>query len=536
METLRQSMSWAHTWTGLLFGWVLYFMFVTGSAGYYDIEIDRWMQPERTAVVDVSDPIPLIEAALERGQAEMPDAIEHMVFLPIDRASTPFIRLFMSGEDEEGKRTFEVLELLADGTNAPEGRETAGGQTLYRLHWTFHYIPRVVGEVIAGLAAVFMFAAIISGIITHKKIFTDFFTLRLSKGQRTWLDSHNVISVMTLPFQIMITFSGILLVVTTFFMPIFVAQYGWGPDTVKTVEKEMFGRFTPVERSGEPAPPLDLRAMEAEFERQLPGESLNFMTVYNPGDATASVRLNGAVADGILRMSPNVKFEAATGEVTDVNPRRVEDSEDVANILEGLHEGLFAGTILRILFFVSGLLGAGMIATGLVLWTKKRRQKLRGDMRAERNLVIIERMNVGVVAGLAMAVAAFFYANRLLPVGLADRADWEMHVLFLTWLACILHSLVRRPEKGWTEQLAMTAGVFLFLPVLNALTSNLHLGNTLPLPGRPGELMMAGVDLWFIVIGLGFAYAARISAKKQVDPRVARRQKKQAVPVPAPAE
>ncbi|MEM9054756.1 MAG: PepSY-associated TM helix domain-containing protein, partial [Pseudomonadota bacterium] len=40
MNTLRQYMSWMHTWTGLLLGWVLFFMFLTGSAAYYDTEID----------------------------------------------------------------------------------------------------------------------------------------------------------------------------------------------------------------------------------------------------------------------------------------------------------------------------------------------------------------------------------------------------------------------------------------------------------------------------------------------------------------
>ena len=44
-DRFRQSMAWLHTWLGLLFGWVLYFIFVTGTAGYLDTEIDRWMRP-----------------------------------------------------------------------------------------------------------------------------------------------------------------------------------------------------------------------------------------------------------------------------------------------------------------------------------------------------------------------------------------------------------------------------------------------------------------------------------------------------------
>ena len=33
----------AITWAGLLVGWVLFFTFLTGTLGYFDDEIDRWM-------------------------------------------------------------------------------------------------------------------------------------------------------------------------------------------------------------------------------------------------------------------------------------------------------------------------------------------------------------------------------------------------------------------------------------------------------------------------------------------------------------
>ena len=47
----------------------------------------------------------------------------------------------------------------------------------------------------------------------------------------------------------------------------------------------------------------------------------------------------------------------------------------------GLHEGLFASPLLRILYVLTGVLGTAMIATGLVLWTVKRRPK---QLKADR--------------------------------------------------------------------------------------------------------------------------------------------------------
>ena len=536
MTLFRQSMAWMHTWTGLLLGWVLFFMFVTGSAGYYDTELDRWMKPEQPIPVEVTDPAALFQVALEKGQKENPGADRYTIRLPTTRTYSPYITLGASGKDASGQSYHNTYTMLADGSAVPEARETGGGQQLYRMHWTFHYIPETVGEFLAGFAAFFMLAAIISGVITHKKIFTDFFTFRLAKGHRTWLDSHNILSVTSLPYQIMITFSGLVFVMSLFFFPIIGAQYGVPPDFA-AIEADFLGEPVKHERSGIFAPLDDIAPMVAKAQDFLGDEPPTGMTVKFAGDKNAQVAISGTLAGSPLREIPRISFDGVTGEVIESEPRRFYGPRTIIKSLEGLHEALFAGPILRIVFFMSGLIGCGMVATGLVLWTKKRRQKLRGDAKAELNLTIIERLNVGVIAGLPIAVAVYFWANRVLPVGLEGRADWEINTLFLTWLAAMIVSLARPPSKAWIEQLCLAAGLFALLPILNAATTSLHLGNTLPLPGRNGDVAMAGVDIAFILIGAGFAYAASIAMKKQEAPkrRAKPRPTKEAVPR-SPAE
>ena len=44
---------------------------------------------------------------------------------------------------------------------------------------------------------------------------------------------------------------------------------------------------------------------------------------------------------------------------------------------------------------------------------------------------LVEALNVAAVAGLLVATAAFFWANRLLPVDLQQRALWEVRGFFL---------------------------------------------------------------------------------------------------------
>lgn len=44
--TFRLSMSWLHTWFGLVFGYVLMVVFFFGALSVFDREIDRWAIPE----------------------------------------------------------------------------------------------------------------------------------------------------------------------------------------------------------------------------------------------------------------------------------------------------------------------------------------------------------------------------------------------------------------------------------------------------------------------------------------------------------
>src|SRR3546814_3563951 len=76
----------------------------------------------------------------------------------------------------------------------------------------------------------FMLIAILSGIVTHKKIFADFFMLRFGKGQRSWLDAHNVAAVFALPFHLMITYTG-LVTLAVMYMPWGIAANYARPDS-----------------------------------------------------------------------------------------------------------------------------------------------------------------------------------------------------------------------------------------------------------------------------------------------------------------
>ncbi len=510
-EGFRQSMGWLHTWAGLVVGWVLFFVFLTGTAGYFDAEIDRWMQPERPLAQAAMPADQALALSFERLAKNAPGAERWFVSLPGDR-EPDLMTFWQMPATADGKRGARGREQLDAATAEPvKARETGGGQLLYRMHYDLHYLPNVAAWWIVGVCSMLMFVAIISGIVVHRRIFADFFTFRPRKGQRSWLDAHNLLSVLALPFHIMITWSGLLFFVYLYMAPLLWTQYGFGEKVQQTFFDEASGRTEDrVARSGNAAPLVPLGPLLQQAQDRMGHSDIRSVDIYNPNDASARIIIR-SFAQSPSRERFEIVFHGATGELLRVaKPHSVPVA--IWQTLFGLHEGLFAGPVLRWLYFITGLIGTAMIGAGLTLWTAKRRAKI-GETFGFR---LVEVLNLGTIAGLPVAIATYFWANRLIPAGMAGRADWEAHIMFITWAVLLLHAALRRPlARGWIEQLWLAALACGLLPLVNALTTDRHLGISLP----HGDWELAGFDLVMLAFGIGFAVVARYLARRQ--PRMA---------------
>ncbi|MBW7862482.1 MAG: PepSY domain-containing protein [Rhodocyclaceae bacterium] len=505
-EHFRQSMAWLHTWTGLVLGWLLFFVFVTGTAGYFDTEIDRWMQPElplAPASVDAQETVRLAQEHLDqhaRGNARW------VISLPLDR-NDPYLSVFSQQGRAHGGPGMHADRVLLDArTGTPlQARETGGGQQLYRMHWKLHYVPDAAGEWLVGLATMFMLVALVTGIVVHKKIFADFFTFRPGKGQRSWLDAHNVTSVISLPFQLMITYSGLVFLMTVYMPMIVSAFYGPGEAGQRAFRDELAARPGLMQPARSPAALVPLERFVADAEIRWGAGAVSLLDVRHPHDAHARVIVRGNSAADPFRAAPSLVYDGVSGELLAEQPAIEPGAKATRDLLLGLHEGLFAGPLVRWLYFLSGVLGCAMIATGLLLWAVKRRKRqARQADEPTPGLRLVERLNLATVVGLPCALAAYFWANRLLPVDLAGRAAWEVHVLFLAWAVMAVHAAWRPTRRAWIEQLWLAAAAYGLLPVLNALTTGRHLGRSLP----EGDWVFAGFDLSMLAFGVIFASLA----------------------------
>ncbi|MHA6721315.1 PepSY-associated TM helix domain-containing protein [Sphingomonas sp. RS6] len=499
-ETLRQSMAWLHTWTGLLPGWLLFVVFLFGTTAFFQMEIDGWMHPELRRA-------PVTTHALERAsavlQARAAGAESWNVALPTGRSNEA---LTVSWLPKGGGWQDRVeVKLDPETGNEVAVRESAGGFFLYRMHFDLHYLPVMWARYLVIAAAMGMLVAILSGIITHKKIFADFFMLRFGKGQRSWLDAHNVTAVLALPFHLMITYTGLVTLLFTL-MP-------WGANatfgSVDAYYEKAFPPASPIASSGPAGPPLPLHEIIARAERQWQGEKAGYVGIDRPGaqGAVASV----GPGDGMLGgRREAVYLNAATGEMLggDAAPGGARATQYV---MVDLHAGRFSGPVLRWLYFLAGLGGTIMVGSGLVLWTVKRRAKLPDPARPHVGFRLVERLNIGVIAGSCGGLAVYFLANRLLPFDLDHRADWEINSLFIAWGAIFTWTIARPVRRAWTEALAVCAGLYALVPAVNALTTARGLIPSL----IAGDWIFAGFDLVMLAAAAGYAFAARKVATHQ---------------------
>jgi len=436
-EGARQVMAWLHGWTGLLLGHVLFLVCLAGTLSVFKPEIGRWMRPEATAIAAPAD---AIAAATDWLSKNAKDAAGWYLTAPDGRMNT-----VEAAYDSGGVYLYRALDPI---TGAPVARETMGGEFFYRLHFELQ-LPYPWGRLLASLAALMMLVALITGIIAHRRVFRDFFTFRPAKGQRSWLDGHNALGVMSLPFHLMITFTGLVTLASLNMPWAMTANYG---DDLAT----MYQAFTPgtVNRplAEKKAPLAPIAPMLREAGRRFGGAAIGRVYVVNPGDAAAVVTVFRSDAGQIASTPGEISFDGATGEVlSDWTEKR--PALKTYNVVYGLHMARFAPGLLRWLYFLGGAMLTLTIASGLVLWVVKRRERAPLSLGNR----ILERLNAGVIGGVLLGGVAYLWANRLLPLGVEARADTEISIALWSAGIAVIAGAALRPALAWPALLGSLA-------------------------------------------------------------------------------
>ncbi|MCU4562120.1 PepSY-associated TM helix domain-containing protein [Acinetobacter sp. WU_MDCI_Abxc222] len=450
---IRQSMAWLHSWTGLIFGWLVFAIFLMGSLSYYRHEINLWMQPA-LAQYEVKQDI-AIKTAYQYLQKNAPDAKSW--YLTVATPESPVNTMYW----EKADGGYGNTTLDANTGKELQLSATLGGDFFYRFHYQLFGVPIIIGRLVVCLAAFIMLIALVSGIITHKKIFTDFFTLRTFKSQRSWLDFHNISSVVALPFFLTITFTGLAI--------FFYLYLPWGMQ--KLYPENPYQYFTEIRtktmlenQSIQPAQNLAIEKLLSQVQQSWGKQPLSTMSVKNPNTNQAQITFIQKEDRTITRNQPQITLNASTGKVLE----DTRNNSPIATLnagVYGLHMATFAQPVLRLGFFFSGILGCVMIASGLLLWSLKR-QIQNKNSQFHFGHYLVDRLNVTAFVGLPCATVAYLSANRLFTVT-STTINHEVYSFFLVWLISLIIALFTKKQHLWRTQLCVFIMLSIALPILN---------------------------------------------------------------------
>ncbi len=439
-KSIRQSMAWLHSWTGLIFGWLLFAIFLMGSMSYYRHDINLWMQPQ-LSTIQVNQSV-AIDTAYQYLEKHAGDAKSW--FINVADSKSPVNQMYWQkidgsyGNKTLNPNTAEEITLS----------NTEGGDFFYNFHFQLFGIPYLVGRLIVSLAAFIMLIALVSGIITHKKILTDFFTLRAFKGQRSYLDFHNVSSVIALPFFLTVTFTGLAI--------FFYLYLPWGmqklyPENSFQYFEEINSKVISKPPENSPAKMLPMQKLQNIVKKQWGETEYSNIDVKNPNTTHAQITFTELKDHSITRNQAKISLNAITGEITE-NNRNQSAIATLNQGVYGLHMATFASPLLRLALFFSGILGCVMIASGLLLWSLKRQLQTK-NQNFHLGHYLVNRLNIATFIGLPIAILAYFYCNRLNLISHSTFS--EIHTFFTVWLFSFIVALLTPKHILWKSQLKL---------------------------------------------------------------------------------
>lgn len=390
-----------HSALGLAFAALIYVVCLTGTVCVFLHELQRWEQPDAPLVTRPLTPesVGAAVAATYR-QAVADDAVHDMFLMGPSPATPRFYANYHSHETgKEGAWIANADGALVARTKAPFAEFIAA------LHMHLH-LPRTWGLALVGLTGVALLSSLISGLLSHPRIFKDAFYLRRGGSLRLQeADLHNRLGVWGLPFHLVVSLSGALLGLSTLIVGVLaLAAYDGDSDAA-------FGAILgPRAGSEETAAPVpDVAAMMRHVMAAKPEAKFVSVVIDHVGEAGQVVHL-GMRTPGHLAMANSYYFK---GDGTPLGDGGLEEGgvgQQILGVLQPLHFGWFGGMPIKLAYGVLGLALAVITHTGVTIWLARRRDKGRPAPGWER---VWAAVGWGQPLALATAALAAFNLEAL---------------------------------------------------------------------------------------------------------------------------
>ena len=359
-----------HSALGLAFAALIFVVCLTGTVCVFLFELHRWEQPDAPVVTRPLTP-EAIGTAVRAGHAQaLADNAAHELFVQGPNPASP--RLHVNYHDHA---TGADGNWLADADGKLVTRIKAPWAVFIgELHMQLH-LPRTWGMMLVGLTGVALLSSLISGLLSHPRIFKDAFSLRWGGSRRLQeADLHNRLGVWGLPFHVIVTLSGALLGLSTLIVGV-LALAAYNGDS-----EEAFGTILgPRATADETAAPVpDVAAMIRHVQASKPDATFTSVHIDHIGKAGQVVHL-GMRTPGHVAMANNYYFKGDGTPLGDGGLETGGVGQQILGVLQPLHFGWFGGFPVKIAYGVLGLALAVITHTGVTIWLARRRDKGTAD-------------------------------------------------------------------------------------------------------------------------------------------------------------
>jgi uncharacterized iron-regulated membrane protein len=353
---------------------------------------------------------------------------------------------------------------------------------------------------VLGLA---MMIAAVTGILVHRHLFSELFTLRRNKDALLRRrDLHVVAGTWNLPFALILAFTGSFFSFASSVAIPAIAMVKFGGDQEALIDT-MYGTARPENKASAPFANVD--SMVSDTRARSRAEP-SYVGIENYGRADAAVTIYTDLPDDDLVYSSFV-YDGANGEFLREAPpigKTPSTGASLVGLMYPLHFGNFAGATSKAVWVALGAASAYVSLTGLLLWTRRREEHLAWRRMGR----LVHYVGYGLPLALACAPYAYF---ALRESSVTSGTAQDVAFLVVAAASAVVAFAISNLDRLRRTFLAMTGAALLGLPVMRLAFGGIGWGDSWQI----GISAVPAVDLALLIAGSLCLWAAR--ARKAAD-------------------
>ncbi|MGK6350186.1 PepSY-associated TM helix domain-containing protein [Parapedobacter sp. DT-150] len=511
-----------HTISGIIISAVLYVIFFAGSFSFFKDEITAWQRD--ASYVNAAKEKEVYTQLMDSLEREYDLLGRNVIIYRYPNSADAYVNVEPSQDTVLNKRASQAgyFYYNVDSRKQKTYEENYDmGEFLYRLHFLaqLNEVPIPIGYpfgyVVAGLVAFLFVFALITGLLLHwDKLVAGFYQFRpWAKTKAAWTDLHTVLGVIGFPYQFVFAFTGAVLIVNTLFVEPF-RSFIYDGDGDKVYQDLGFEIAVESTYSGKPLPIFpSVQQYVDRVQAKWPAAFIKRIAIKNFGDEQMRVAI---AVDADYRRSlagtGHVIYDVASGTV--VEEESPYGQPAYADYLQAaiyrLHFGDYGGFLLKIVYFVLGVMGCLVITSGIMIWLVA---------RDKNNVAAHKRKFNRWLANSYMAICLTMFpvtALTFIAVKMAPAADMAFiyRVYFFSWLVFAVYYTVRKSINRTTRETLLLGSVLsLMVPLANGILAQNWLWTTF----ADGEIDILLLDMIWIVLGAISLLVYRKLKKKSLE-------------------